>query len=236
MGMKNHIFGMMAVLVMTASISAAPLDPNTIVVSGTAEVLVNPDYATIDIGVVTSNKVTAAALQENNIEMNRVVAAIKALGIAEKSMQTSNFSIDVLHPKTKNGEDDESKIAAYEVTNKLTVTVSDLAKVADIIDTAVKAGANSSNSVSFDVKDRRAYDDQVLAAAVRDARHHAEVMAAVEHAIVGKMVSLTNVPSVGYGGVNAPPAEAILIKEEHVPVLPGQISINANVQVIFALQ
>ncbi len=125
--------------------------------------------------------------------MQRVLSAIKALGIPENAMQTSNFSVDALHPKTKSGDDDESQIAAYEVTNKLSVTVSELSKVADIIDAAVKAGANSSNSVAFDVKNRSAFDDQALAAAVRDARHNAEVMASAEHASVGKMISMTNV-------------------------------------------
>ena len=218
---------------------AGPLDPHTIVVSGYAEILVKPDHATVDIGVVTSDKITAKALQANSIEMQRVVAAIKALGIPEDAMQTSEFAINALHPQLKNGGwDDESITIGYEVTNKVSVSVSDLEKVADIIDAAVNAGANSSNSVSFYVKNRAAYDDQALAAAVRNARHNAEIMASAEHASVGKIIAMTNVQS-GFGPPPAfvpPPDIAIENAVVRVPVLPGQITINTSVMVTYALE
>ncbi len=170
-----------------SSARAAQLAPNTIVVSGTAEIRTSPDSASIDIGVVTANAATRAALRANNVEMSRVVAAIRALGIPDSAIQTSNFTVEAQHPQSKNGDTDESVTVGYEVTNKLTVTVSDLSKVADIIDAAVKAGANSANSVSFNVKNHAKLDDQVLAAAVRDARHRAEVMATAEHVKVGRV-------------------------------------------------
>ncbi|MGA7676508.1 MAG: SIMPL domain-containing protein [Rhizomicrobium sp.] len=229
--------GIAAVVALAFSLSVAqagPVDPHTIVVSGAAEILVSPDLATIDIGVVTSDPVTAKALHANNVEMQRVVAVIKALGISENAMQTSNFSVDVLHPKTKNGEDDESRIIAYEVTNKLSVSVTELSKVADIIDAAVNAGANSANSVTFDVKNRADYDEQALAAAVRNARHNAEIMASAERASVGKMISMTNSPS----DRQFVPAPDFIIQTEapHAPILPGQITILAKVTVTYAVE
>ncbi len=162
---------------------AGPADPKTIEVNGYAEMQVKPDRATVDIGVITSDKITANALQANNVEMQRVVAAIKALGIPDEAMRTSKFSINGIHPPVKGeyGGEDFSITLGYEVANKISVTVSDFGKIPAIIDAAVKAGANSSNSVSFDVKDRKAYDDKMLAAAVADARHDATVMASAEN-------------------------------------------------------
>lgn len=233
--------GLVTLATLTLGLSAAqagPLDPHTIVVSGYAEMQVKPDHATVDIGVVTSDKITAKALQANNVEMQRVVAAIKALGIPDDAMQTSEFSITAMHPPAKgeNGGEDESITIGYEVSNKVSVSVTDLNKVADIIDAAVNAGANSSNSVSFGVKNRAAFDDQALAAAVRNARHNAEVMASAEHASVGKMISMTNVQS-GYG---PPPPQApdivIVTAAARTPILPGQITINTTVTVTYAVE
>jgi uncharacterized protein len=219
-----------------APCQSASLSPNTIVASGNAEILASPDSASIDIGVITSNPVTAAALHANDVEMARVVAAIRALGISNTNMQTSNFAIEAQHPQSKNGEADESRISGYTVTNKLTVSVSDLTKVAAIIDEAVKAGANSSNSVSFDLKDRAAIDDKALADAVRNARHRAEIMASAENAKVGRMISVTN--DISYGeireGLAAP--EAIMVVNDKTPVLPGQISVEAQVVVVFSTE
>ncbi len=221
-----------------SSANAGQLDSHTIVVSGYAELLVNPDHATVDIGVVTSDKVTTKALQANNVEMQRVVAAIKALGIPEDAMQTSEFSISALHPKSKDGDsDDESVTLGYQVSNKVTVSVTDLKKVADVIDAAVSAGANSSNSVNFNLKNHSAFDDQALAAAVRDARHNADVMASAEHASVGRMIGMTNAQSFGVTGGFAPQPSFIIEEEKSsAPILPGQIYIRANVVVTFAVE
>ncbi len=218
---------------------AGPLDPHTIVVSGIGDVLVNPDHASVDIGVVTTDKITAKALQANNVEMQRVVAAIKALGIPEDAMQTSEFTINALHPQAKDqyGVEDESVTLGYLVTNKVTISITNLNKVADIIDAAAKAGATSSNSVSFDIKNGDTYYDQALAAAVRNARHRAEVMAAAEHTVVGKMISMADT-QLGPIDVSANKAPATLIvgPEVRPSILPGQITFSAGVTVVYAVE
>ena len=200
---------------------------------------VKPDRATVDIGVITSDKITANALQANNVEMQRVVAAIKALGIPDEAMRTSKFSINGIHPPVKGeyGGEDFSITLGYEVANKISVTVSDFGKIPAIIDAAVKAGANSSNSVSFDVKDRKAYDDKMLAAAVADARHDATVMASAENSKIGRMISMSDV--LGYEPVYAnrrAPAYAAVISQDGTPILPGEISISAQVIVTYAVE
>ena len=231
------VFGMLALVSLSVA-QAGPLDPHTIVVSGHSEILVSPDHATIDIGVITSDKMTTKALQANSVEMQHVVTAIKMLGIPEDAMQTSEFSISALHPQAKDayGREDESITLGYQVANKVTVSVTDLNKVADIVDAAVNAGANSSNSVDFDVKNRAAFDDQVLAAAVRDARHNAEIMASAENARVGKMISITNVPSMAAMGFDYAPRAMAIIARKIPPILPGNLTLRATVAVTYAVE
>lgn len=213
-------------------------DQHTIVVSGYAEMQVMPDQATIDVGVINSDKITVKALQANNVEMQNVVAAIRALGIPEEAMQTSKFSIRAIHPPTKGdyGGQDFSVTLGYEVANKISITVSDFTKIPAIIDAAVKAGANSSNSVSFDIKDRKSYDDKVLAAAVVNARHNAVVMATAENAKVGQMTSMSKFGEYGpMMDARIVPSNTIELAEEP-PILSGEISISAQVMVTYALE
>jgi uncharacterized protein YggE len=191
--------------------------------------------ATIDIAVVTSNSATQAALRANGSEMQRVVAAIRGLGIAAADIQTTNFSITAQHPKDKNGATDESRTVGYEVRNSVTVTVSDLEKVGAIIDAAVAAGANSSNSVSFGVKNHAALDDDVLTKATRDARHNAEVMASAENLKVGKMISASNESSLPlkFEGTET---VAEYGNNGATVILSGQMSVSASVTVVFAIE
>jgi uncharacterized protein len=228
-----------ALFVATAAAAlGAPTDQKIIVVSGYAEMSAVPDKATITIGVVTTDKVVVKALEQNNAEMQRVIAAVKALGVPDTDMQTSTFSIAAQHPKIKDAPymDDETITLGYVVANQITINTTDIGKVAGIIDAAVKAGANSSNSVDFDVKNRSVFEDQVLANAVRDARHNAETMAEVEHAVVGKMVSMTNSSGYGYDFGFGAPAMAMARAPIGIPILPGQITLRAVVTVTYAIE
>lgn len=236
-------FGIAAFTVLALSVTAVqagPIDPHTIVVAGYAEVNVKPDHAIVDIGIVTSNTVTSEALKANDVKMRRVIDAIKALGIANSKMQTSQFTIEAQHPRMKDGYgEDQNVTLGYQVTNKLTVLVEDIDKVGNVIDAAVKAGANAMNSVSFDTSNRRECFNQALAAAVRNARHYAEIMASAENAKVGKMVSITDLTQFGTSGYNyapppppPPPPPPVL----GTMVLPGQIVVHADVMVTYAVE
>lgn len=218
-----------------AALADPPAASHTIFTTGYGEILVAPDQATIDIGVIAAAPSAEAALHSDSAKMARVVAAIKGQGIEEASIQTSEFSIDAVHPKLANGEVDESRTTGYSVTNKVTVLVHDLTKVAAIVDAALTAGANASNAVSFDVKDHRRYDDQAMAAAVRDARHRAEIMAAPEHATVGGVLTMSSVPAAMPMGAYVPAPEISIASDSAPPILPGQITITAQAYVTFTL-
>jgi uncharacterized protein len=233
MNTKFGLAAALAALLISPALAQVP-QPHTVTVSGYARILATPDHASIDIGVVTPAKTAELALQANNAEMARVVRDIRALGIPANDIQTTDFSLDAVHPKRSNGEDDDSRIAGYSVSNKVTVSVSDIALVPRIIDTGVSAGANSANSVTFDVKDSAKLDDQALAAAMRDARHRAEVAAGAEGLKAGGVVAIS---TVAFGAPSfAPPPEFVASRENAAPILPGQTEISAQVTVIYTIE
>jgi uncharacterized protein len=213
------------------------LSPQTIIVAGEGRLLVSPDFATITLGVVTGGRMVAQALQANNVAMARVVRAMTALGIEERDIQTTNFSLSPQHPQAKDGSEDESRIAGYQVTNKVTVRVRRLAMVGQVLDAATTAGANSANAVDFDVEDRQKAEDQARQLAMRDARRQAEVLSSAEGLKVGRMVAASTIAQDFYSPA-APPA--ILLESprtgQAAPILPGQMSIVIRVTVRYALK
>jgi uncharacterized protein YggE len=218
-----------------SSAGPAEAEANQIEVSGSAAVLVQPDFASVDIGVLSSDPVASAALKANSEKMARVVAAIKALGISETALQTSNFSIAAVHPKIGNSyEDDDTRTVAYKVTNKLSVHITDMGKVGDVIDAAIDAGANSSNSVAFGVKDRASYADKALAEAVKDAHHRAEVMAATENVKVGRVLSMSTEQDISAEDIGR--LETVVVTGSRTPILSGQLPVQAKVVVTYALE
>ena len=69
------------------------VEKRTINVSGQSKVTASPDFATISLGVLTEDKDAKVAQRANAESMDKVIKAIKALGIAEADIQTTNYSI-----------------------------------------------------------------------------------------------------------------------------------------------
>ncbi len=137
-------------------------------VQGVGEITVKPDVATINIGVETQDDDAAIAQQKNATLMDKVNKEIKALGIKEEDLQTSQYNIY----KNRNYGDDTQK-EYYVVSNTLTVTVNDITKVGAVIDASTKAGANRINSIDFSVKDESIYYQQALKNAMISAKDKA---------------------------------------------------------------
>ena len=230
--MRITTFSVLALIGSSSIALAQGLAPHTITVQGQAEIMAAPDYASVDMGVVSTAKSVAAAAQENNALMARVVSALARLNVPEKDVQTTKYNVEAIHPRNANGQEDESKTLAYQVANKVTVNVFNMANLAKVIDAAAQSGANTIDSIEFGVKDRGALEDEARTAAIKNARHQAEVMAAAESAKVVKVIAMTS-GNVSYG------VETITVSASRLrttPILPGQVRIGASATVQFGLE
>lgn len=243
--MRDRLQSVMAgIVLMTAGAAAGPMDAKTVVVAGFAQDTVRPDFAMVRIGVVSIDKATTSALDANNILMRKVLEAIKGEGVPDKDIQTSEFSISALHPPRKDQSymEDEMVTTGYRVGNMMTVTVANLKIVGKVIDAATRAGANMSASVSFGIKDDKALHAKVLADAVKDARHNAEIMAAAEGAKVGKLIAVSNTapvsPEWGNADIGRFPDKVAVTgsRLETVVISEGVVPISAQVMAIYALE
>lgn len=143
--------------------------------SGTGIVSIKPDVAYINIGVHTESATAAEATAQNNKDAEAVIKAIKAAGVADDDIQTNNFSI------YQNYQTDPTTGArlstTYVVDNTVAVTVRDLGKLGAILDASVKAGANTVNSIQFDLLDKTQALADARTKAVKAAREQADALA-----------------------------------------------------------
>ena len=226
----------LALLVGACAPAAGNANVRTLSVSGSGEALLAPDIAYIYVGVHTENATAATAVEENTSQTQELVKAIRDFGIDEKDIRTTNFSIypmDRFDPAT--GLPSGEKV--YAVDNTVYVTVRDLTKLGDLLDTAVQAGANNINSVQFDVAEKDEALKQARADAVKDAESQAQSLAQAAGLSLGEIQSISFNESSPYpifdgkGG-----GGAIAAEQAAVPIQPGQLTFTVYVNVTYALK
>ena len=201
-------------------------DPtNGITVHGTGKASTVPDSATFTFGVNTKRNNAADASEANNRQMRDVVAALKAAGVADEDIQTSQIS---LYPDY---DESGSEPDGYQATSSVTVTVS-LAKAGAALEAAVGAGANQVDGPSLTKGETDKLYDDALRAAVADARARAEVLAAAAGVKVGKVISIVE-GSEPSGPI--PSAYELAASSERASIEPGKQDIEANVTITFAI-
>ena len=188
-----------------------------------------PDLATVRLGVQASRPTASLAHSANAEAMQRVVEAVRALGIQDEDIRTATIS---LGPTWDHPADGIPRIVGYEATNQLLVTLRRLDQVAAIIDGSVAAGATTIDSIDFGTTTRLAAEasTEALASAVADARSRAEALAAEAGLAVGQVRSIEEwTPAEPPQPMYARMAMAVA----DTPIMPGTSDIEATVRVTF---
>ncbi|MCR4338660.1 MAG: SIMPL domain-containing protein [Gemmatimonadaceae bacterium] len=206
--------------------SRAPERPS-ISVSAQGSTRITPDRATVQIGVQTQGSTAAAASAENAHVAQRVVAAVKALGIGAEQISTVNYSVN---PEYRDIENRRPEVIGYMVHNTVVVDVRQIEQVGRVIDASLGAGANMINSLNFYASNTEEARRVALAAAVEKARTEAEVIA---RAAGGTLGSLANASVGAYmvpmGGVVRMRATAEMAAPPPTPVEPGSELLTVQV-------
>jgi uncharacterized protein len=220
-----------------ATIVANPVPPQrTMNVNGTGMVMLTPDIAYINIGVHTELPTAAEAVSSNTTQTQQVVDAIKSMGVDAKDIRTTNFSI---YANTQTDPQSGARTGTtYVVDNTVYVTVRKLDTLGDLLDASIKAGANSINSIQFDVQDKTAAIKQARDAAVKDARTQAEELASASGVTLGDLQTVSF-----YDSVPTPMADsfgkgggAVMSAAAAVPVSAGQLTITVTVNMVYEIK
>jgi len=212
-------------------------------VSGSAVIKVVPDLVTIQLGVTSNDATPQGVYDENTAAMKRVMAAIRALGVADRDLSTDYY---LIHPVY---EDYSSlDIKGYRIDNTVVVNLKDVSKVSQVLAAALSAGANEVVDVQFKTTQLRQYRDQARELAMKAAQEKARDLASAANAQPGCVLTIDENSWSYYGspwsGRYQPQAQNVMQNaassaqplSDDGPISLGQIAVQAEVQVRFSLK
>jgi uncharacterized protein YggE len=205
---------------------------NVINVTGTGTVKIKPDVADLSVGVqITRDRADAASIDAAN-QMDKVIKALKAAGVAEDDIQTTTLGLDPVYDY----DHTPAALTGYTATNIVSVTIRDLTTVGTVIDSAVDAGANSVGGLSFRLDDNAAATSQARTQAVQQAKAAADELAAAAG------VTITGVESITEQSASLPQpvyysemAAGAAMRDASTPVQAGNVEITVIVSVTYSI-
>ena len=223
---------------MTAHAQTVPAvvasDATLLNVSAQAEARRVPDVATLSAGVVTQAVDGNTAMRDNAVQMDKVMAAIKAAGIAERDIQTSGIN---LSPQYRYAENEAPKITGYQANNTVSLKVRDITRLGKVLDSLAAQGANQINGPSFEIDQPEPVYDEARLAALKKAQARAETYAKSLGLRVRRIVSISEG---NQGGFRPMPMMAMAAgrsakAEMDTAVSPGESSVSVSLDVVFEL-
>ena len=203
-----------------------------ITVTGSGQVYVVPDMGYIDIGVRSQGATVIEAIAINNEQANAIQAALVEQGVEVEDIQTSNFNV---YQQTDYDYQGSPTSTYYSVENTVYVTVHQLENLGKVLDAAARSGANNIYGVNFDVQDKSEAQSTARKLAIQSAQAQARELAQAAGIELGDLISIIS-PSIsttpfyeyGMGGGGG--------MMETVPISSGQMPINAQVELTFAIK
>ena len=206
----------------------------TITVVGEGSASAPADIARVNIGVQVSDPDVKVATDEAAAQMESVLTAFQADGIAENDIQTSYYNVYVDRPYSPQGQPGEP---VYQVSNSMQVTIRDLTRITEILGLAIESGANSINSVEFRLSDPTSIRSEARAEAVTNAEAQAAELAKLNGVVVGEVTRISEVidsgayfvseqsydAAQGYGGGGGG------------PISPGNVTVSVQLQIEYSM-
>lgn len=239
----------------TATVAPPPApvcdSSRSIQVSGTAVINVTPDRVLIQLGVQSNGSSAAKAEAANSQTIQRIVAALKKLGVEQKDIVTDRYIIEPIYKDYS-----DLNIKGYRINNVVAITLRDVNKVNKVLAAALENGANQVLNTEFYLSDLRAYRDQAREMAMKAAREKASDLA---RAAGSDVVCVLNINENSWSYFNgwgwfggnsssrdlwtqnaaqnaAPPAGVEGALSDAGPISVGQISVRAEVSASLGLE
>ena len=228
-----------AAMAMASSAHAAevqiPVSGPVVELTVVEEIQAEPDLVTVSAGVTTDAPTAVEALRQNSVEMRKVVDRIKALGVAERDIQTTGISLNARYDYDQRAQ--RPVFRGYQASNRVSVKLRDVDATGRVLDALVVAGATDLNGPSFSLEDDAAAKAQARAAAMKRGREQA-----LEYARMAGFsgIRLLEVNETISG--RSPPvpmmarqASLDIAEDQSAPVQPGLVGTAVNVTVKYEM-
>ncbi|MCL5090916.1 MAG: SIMPL domain-containing protein [Patescibacteria group bacterium] len=167
---------------------------DTFVVSGEGKSVIKPDIAYATVGIEASGTSVKQTQNQINTVINKVSEGLKALGVNEEDIKTTNYNINPTFDWT-NGK---QRITGFSANTNLQIKIRDIDKINEVIDSSTTNGANQIGGISFDVEDKTKAEDEARKMAVAEAKKKAQDAAQIAGFKLGKIINYSE------GGINPP--------------------------------
>ena len=224
-----HALALSTALALPMAAPALADGAGQITIIGEASIAATPDMATISLGVTTEGLTAAEAMAANSKALSAVIERLKAAGIAEHDLQTSNLSLSPNWVGYDSGQ--TPTISNYMAMNMLNVRVRDLAALGSVLDASIADRANTLNGITFELSTPRPVQDEARKAAVADAAAKAGLYAQAAGVKLGKVILISEQQN--YNGPVPVFMEAKAASP--VPVASGQIALQTSVTVTYEI-
>ncbi|MEO5774770.1 MAG: SIMPL domain-containing protein [Sphingomicrobium sp.] len=201
--------------------------------SVTGEVSRVPDIAVISAGVVTRSPTASGAIADNAGRMERVRAALKRAGIADRDIQTSSIN---LNPEYRYKENQAPQLIAYSASNQVSIRFRDIRNSGKILDALVAEGANQINGPSLTIDKPESALDEARTKALAAGRVRAELYA---RSLGMRVVRLLTVSE---GGGYSDPRPMVMMRAQGADsaaatkIDPGEQQLQVTLAMSFELQ
>lgn len=201
-----------------------------ITVTGEGQVAVEPDMATVRLGVSQRAGQPVAAMNAVSASVEAVLARLTQMGIEARDMQTSNLSLYEVETRDRDGN---RVVEGYEASNMLSVRMRDLDQVGAVLGAVLQGGANRLNGLEFGLSDPSAARDAARQAAVADALAKAKLYAEAAGVELGEVISLSENSS---GAVAEQGLGRMAMMASDVPVARGELTLSQQITLVIALR
>lgn len=225
-----------ATLVMAALTAPASAQERTIAVTGRGEISVEPDMATVIIGVQTESEVAAHALDQASAATAAILATLDEEGVAAQDIRSGAIRLNPQYSQSMLSSG--SQINGYRAVNSVEVTVNDLDQLGGLLAAVVGDGANRLDGVQFGLQDPSEAMDEARRRAVAEGARLADLYATAAGVSTGDLIELREAGSGGYQPLTAEPRQMELAASSpryDVPIAAGQIELTASVNMIYAI-
>lgn len=227
------LFSAIAVLAWGSVMSAEAQEraaERSVTVEARGVVYAEPDLVVISTGVATEAASARDALSRNTASAGKLIAGLKALGIAPADIQTSRLSLEPRYSQPKDGS--APTVTGYRVFNQVRITSRQVDKLGEVLDQAVTLGANQMGGIEFRVSKAEELMDEARRQAMANAMRRARLFAAGGGAELGNVISIreeTRDAPRPLGGVRAMAAAP-------VPIEQGTQALEVSVSVTWQLK
>lgn len=209
-----------------------------IVVTGSGSAEIAPDMALLTLTVNREAPTAREAVTASSSAMAEVIAAMRKLGVAERDLQTTAFSIQPRYthiPRVAGSHEDTRKFVGYTVRNTLNVRLRELDKVGEALDLSVTLGVNEGGNINFANDDPSAALEQARTRAVKNAFAKARTLAAAAQVTLGEVIEIGEQ---SYSPVRpmAMMRSAAMAADSEVAIAEGENSYQVTVNMSFAIE